>query len=117
MTVFRAAFIFCATIAIATSAFATEPVRVGSKAFTESVILGELATQLGNNAGVPTIHRGQLVARGCCGKHFWLANRHLSGVHRNDRSGADSRNTRRHSGESSPRCTARNRDHSITRFQ
>jgi osmoprotectant transport system permease protein len=43
-----------------TSVFATEPVRVGSKAFTESVILGELATQLGNNAGVPTIHRSQL---------------------------------------------------------
>ena len=45
---------------MATSAFATEPVRVGSKAFTESVILGELATQLGNNAGVPTVHRSQL---------------------------------------------------------
>ena len=53
-------FTFCATIAIATSAFATQPVRVGSKAFTESVILGELATQLANNAGVPTIHRSQL---------------------------------------------------------
>jgi len=60
VTVFRAAFIFCVTIVIATSAFATEPVRVGSKAFTESVVLGELATQLGNNAGVPTIHRSQL---------------------------------------------------------
>ena len=60
MTVFRAAFIFCVTILMATSAFATEPVRVGSKAFTESVILGELATQLGNNAGIPTIHRSQL---------------------------------------------------------
>ena len=60
MTVFRAALIFCVTIVMATSAFATEPVRVGSKAFTESVILGELATQLGNNAGVPTIHRSQL---------------------------------------------------------
>jgi len=53
-------FIYCATIAMAASAFATEPVRVGSKVFTESVILGELATQLGNNAGVPTIHRSQL---------------------------------------------------------
>ena len=60
MTGFRAAFIFCATIVMATSAFATEPVRVGSKAFTESVILGELATQLGNNAGIPTVHRSQL---------------------------------------------------------
>ena len=39
---------------------ATEPVRVGSKVFTESVILGELATQLGRDAGVDTIHRSQL---------------------------------------------------------
>ncbi len=45
---------------MATSAFASETVRVGSKVFTESVILGELATQLGNNAGVPTVHRSQL---------------------------------------------------------
>ena len=51
---------FCLTIVMATPAFAAEPVRVGSKAFTESVILGELATQLGNDAGVPTIHRSQL---------------------------------------------------------
>ncbi len=60
MNVFGVIFTCCATIALATSAFATEPVRVGSKAFTESVILGELATQLGNDAGVPTIHRSQL---------------------------------------------------------
>jgi osmoprotectant transport system permease protein len=60
VTGFRAALIFCATIVLATSAFASQPVRVGSKAFTESVILGELATQLGNNAGIPTIHRAQL---------------------------------------------------------
>jgi osmoprotectant transport system permease protein len=60
MTVFRAALIFCLTIVLPTAAFATEPVRVGSKAFTESVILGEIATQLGNNAGIPTIHRSQL---------------------------------------------------------
>ena len=53
-------FMFCATIVMATSAIAAEPVRVGSKAFTESVILGELATQLGNMAGIPTIHRSQL---------------------------------------------------------
>lgn len=39
---------------------AAEPVRTGSKAFTESVILGELATQLGRDAGVETIHRSQL---------------------------------------------------------
>ena len=39
---------------------ADNPVRVGSKVFTESVILGELATQLGRNAGVNTVHRSQL---------------------------------------------------------
>jgi osmoprotectant transport system permease protein len=60
MTVYRKAFLFCVTIAMAASAFAAEPVRVGSKAFTESVILGEIATQLGNNAGVPAVHRSQL---------------------------------------------------------
>ena len=60
MTIPRAALIFCAMMVIATPALASEPVRVGSKAFTESVILGEIATQLGNNAGVTTIHRSQL---------------------------------------------------------
>jgi osmoprotectant transport system permease protein len=60
VTISRAIFIYCAAIAMTTSAFAAQPVRVGSKAFTESVILGELATQLGNDSGVPTIHRSQL---------------------------------------------------------
>ncbi len=60
MTFFRAAFMVCVVIAMPALAPATEPVRVGSKAFTESVILGELATQLGNNAGIPTVHRAQL---------------------------------------------------------
>ena len=36
------------------------PVRIGSKAFTESVILGEIATQLGQSAGVEAVHRSQL---------------------------------------------------------
>ena len=39
---------------------AAGPVRVGSKVFTESVILGELATQIGRSAGVDAVHRGQL---------------------------------------------------------
>jgi osmoprotectant transport system permease protein len=39
---------------------AAEPVQVGSKSFTESVILGEMATQLGNDAGIKTVHRSQL---------------------------------------------------------
>ena len=60
MTAFRTLFRGCATLTLATSACATEPLRVGSKAFTESVILGELATQLGNQSGVPTLHRSQL---------------------------------------------------------
>lgn len=37
-----------------------EPVRIGSKAFTESVILGELASQMGRAAGVETVHRRQI---------------------------------------------------------
>ena len=39
---------------------AAATVTVGSKVFTESVILGELATQLGTDAGVHTLHRSQL---------------------------------------------------------
>jgi osmoprotectant transport system permease protein len=35
-------------------------VRVGSKAFTESVLLGELTTQLLNTSGVPAVHRREL---------------------------------------------------------
>lgn len=39
---------------------AAEPVRVGSKAFTESVVLGELAAQLAASAGAPAVHRRAL---------------------------------------------------------
>ena len=35
-------------------------VKVGSKVFTESVILGEIATQLGNARGVDTVYLSQL---------------------------------------------------------
>ncbi|HET6148033.1 MAG TPA: glycine betaine ABC transporter substrate-binding protein [Polyangia bacterium] len=41
-------------------AAAPTPVRLGSKAFTESVILGEIATALLRAQGIPTIHRRQL---------------------------------------------------------
>ncbi len=37
-----------------------EPLRVGSKAFTESVVLGELAAQLAASAGAPAVHRRAL---------------------------------------------------------
>lgn len=37
-----------------------EPVRVGSKTFTESVILGEIARQLLDDADVPAVHRREL---------------------------------------------------------
>ena len=49
------------TIALTSAVRGAEgSVRVGSKAFTESVILGELATQLGRDAGIATVHRSQL---------------------------------------------------------
>ncbi len=38
----------------------TRPVRIGSKAFTESVILGEIATQTVQGAGLPAEHRREL---------------------------------------------------------
>lgn len=37
-----------------------EPVRVGSKAFTESVVLGELAAQAASSTGAPASHRRAL---------------------------------------------------------
>lgn len=37
-----------------------KPISVGSKAFTESVILGEMARQLAEDAGFPAMHRAQL---------------------------------------------------------
>jgi osmoprotectant transport system permease protein len=36
------------------------PVRVGSKVFTESVVLGEVATQALTAAGIPAVHRREL---------------------------------------------------------
>src|SRR5438067_3105261 len=35
-------------------------VQIGSKAFTESVIVGEMAARLARNAGVATVHRREL---------------------------------------------------------
>ena len=49
-----------ALLMAAQSAQAQEPVRVGSKAFTESIVLGELATQLVASAGAPAVHRRAL---------------------------------------------------------
>ena len=46
---------------LASPVYAAAPtVRVGSKVFTESVILGEVATQLGRSSGVDVLHRSQL---------------------------------------------------------
>lgn len=39
---------------------AASPVRVGSKVFTESVVLGEVTTQALQAAGVPAVHRREL---------------------------------------------------------
>jgi osmoprotectant transport system permease protein len=39
---------------------AAAPVRVGSKVFTESVVLGEVTTQALQAAGVPAVHRREL---------------------------------------------------------
>ncbi|HEX4125214.1 MAG TPA: glycine betaine ABC transporter substrate-binding protein [Tepidisphaeraceae bacterium] len=50
----------CVCAALVSPCSAATVVRVGSKVFTESVILGELATQLGREAGVDTIHKSQL---------------------------------------------------------
>jgi osmoprotectant transport system substrate-binding protein/osmoprotectant transport system permease protein len=49
---------FCAfLILLGTSSFAAEPTMIGSKKFTESYVLGEIATRTLNEAGIPAQHR------------------------------------------------------------
>jgi osmoprotectant transport system permease protein len=49
-----------AALLVAAAAAPEPPLRVGSKAFTESVILGELAAQLASSAGTPGVHHRAL---------------------------------------------------------
>src|SRR5580693_5390507 len=56
----RMRVVICLVVLFMTRFVVADTVRVGSKAFTESVILAELATQLGNAAGVPATHQKQL---------------------------------------------------------
>ncbi len=51
-------------IGFATCAFAMAEVRVGSKVFTESVILGEIIRTVGNAVGTDTEHRAELGGTG-----------------------------------------------------
>ena len=48
------------TLLAAAEVHGDEPIRVGSKAFTEGVVLGEVATQVIRAAGLETEHRRQL---------------------------------------------------------
>src|SRR6202011_3314086 len=49
---------FCVfLILLGTSSFAAEPTMIGSKKFTESYVLGEIATRTLNEAGIPAQHR------------------------------------------------------------
>jgi osmoprotectant transport system permease protein len=50
---------FCAVLLLPASAWA-EPVRIGSKQFTESVILGEVARVSAREAGVEAVHKREL---------------------------------------------------------
>lgn len=52
----RIAIVFC-LLAAALPAIAADPVVVGSKRFTESYVLGEIARQVLVDAGVPAVHR------------------------------------------------------------
>ena len=49
-----------AALVLATAPADAEPVVVGSKTFTESVVLGEIATQLARSSGAPARHRREL---------------------------------------------------------
>lgn len=54
-----ALMLLCASF-LSTAALAATPVRIGSKQFTESVILGEVARTAAGQAGVEAIHKRQL---------------------------------------------------------
>jgi osmoprotectant transport system permease protein len=50
------------------SADETQPVvKIGSKTFTESVILGDMVSLLVRNAGAQAVQRRELGGRECCG--------------------------------------------------
>lgn len=53
-------FVAICAISICESNCWAAPVRIGSEVFTESVVLAELATQIGRDAGFDAIHRSQL---------------------------------------------------------
>ena len=56
----RRAWLLAALLVLAPAGAAGRPLRVGSKAFTESVILGEIATRAERAAGVDAEHRAAL---------------------------------------------------------
>jgi len=56
----RSALVVLALVLVAAPAAAAPTLRVGSKQFTEGVILGELATQLGMGAGADAHHDAQM---------------------------------------------------------
>jgi osmoprotectant transport system permease protein len=64
MTVFKKAVVWLAICILLTSSVASaetpKPIIVGSKGFTESVILGEMLRHLARQAGVPVRHQRQL---------------------------------------------------------
>ena len=52
--------VLCLLLALPTAAAFAQPVRIGSKQFTESVILGELARETAREAGVEAVHQREL---------------------------------------------------------
>jgi osmoprotectant transport system permease protein len=50
----------CAFLLLASGPLCAQPLVIGSKEFTESVILGEIATQLLQSGGIEAIHRREL---------------------------------------------------------
>lgn len=49
--------LICAFLFAAVSSLAADPVTIGSKKFTESYVLGEIARRSLTDAGIPTVHR------------------------------------------------------------
>ena len=53
---------------VSAGGFCATPVRIGSKQFTESVVLGEVARGAARQAGIEAIHRASSAARVSCGE-------------------------------------------------
>src|SRR5713226_8147346 len=85
----RLLFLSCvpAFLIVSSSGICADPVVIGSKKFTESYVLGEIATRTLNDAGVPAQHRQGMGHDHSLASIARRTDRCVSGIHRHDRAG------------------------------